>query len=116
MLRALLLLLLLLTLCGASVMLHVGTSSPWDSQGRERTGCEDWRGRPGHWVPYTDPEDCRNGACYLVARYICATPDLPPRLTQKGLWECDEFYELSGARFSWEGGVFAVQPEKCRPV
>ena len=77
-------------------------------------GCVDSRGRPGRWESY-EP-NCLNGLCPAVAYFQCVIPDLPPRLTHEGLWECDEFYELTGARFSWPGGVFAVQPEKCRPV
>lgn len=43
------------------------------------------------------------------------TADLPPRLAGS-LWECNEGYELTGARISWPGGVFAAEPETCKPI
>jgi hypothetical protein len=75
--------------------------------------CHDHRGRPGAWKPF---DDCHDARCSLVASFRCTVPDLPPRLVAGGLWECNEGYKLMGARFSWPGGVFAAEPEACKPV
>ena len=63
--------------------------------------CEDDLGRPG-FVRET------------AGHFACVLIDLPPRM-ESGKWECDEGYELAGARFSWPGGELVVQPEKCTP-
>ena len=74
--------------------------------------CADHRGRPGTMDVY----DYCAGAklCLAVSGRHCVVPDLPPRLVD-GLWECNEGYQLTGARFSWPGGVFAAEPEVGKP-
>ena len=75
--------------------------------------CVDHRGRPGALQYY---DHCAGEmSCLPVLKHRCVVPDLPPRLAD-GLWECSEGYQLTGARFSWPGGVFAAEPEACKPV
>jgi hypothetical protein len=73
-------------------------------------GCVDVRGRPGSFERVSN---C-GPICIAENTLACVLHELPPRPVG-GLWECDEGYELAGARFSWPGGALVVHPEKCTP-
>jgi len=75
-------------------------------------GCVDDRGRPGS---YERIDTCRGAvSCPASLKIACVLHEFPPRAAH-GKWECDEGYELAGARHTWPDGALVVQPDKCTP-